>query len=112
MNTNVVAYGRFPVAIEQEQVDLITHQIDLFMDLLGLTQVDSFYELVKPMESPVLYENAIDACKEHDCALLTFSFVTLHPDESRAYHLVKQLQSDGIEVYFVHAESTIKMLLR
>ena len=112
MNTNVVSYGRFPVAIDQATVDMMTEQIDMFMDLLGLTEVDSYYELVKKHDKPRHLQQAVDACIEYECALLTFSLTTLNPDERVALHLVDMMKDDGIDVYFVHAESTIKTLLK
>ena len=112
MNTNVVSYGRFPMNIDQATVDMMTEQIDMFMDLLGLTQVDSFYELCRKHEPAKHLRDAVDACVEYECALLTFSLTTLNPDERVALHLVDMMKDDGIEVYFVHAESTIKTLLK
>lgn len=111
-NTNIVAYGRFPVDIDQKMVDDVAHQIDLFMDALGLTQIDSYYELVKTGEVAVLLQSAIDACFQNECSLLTFSLTTLHPDESTAMKIVNMLIHDNIQVYFVHAESTMKVLLQ
>ena len=112
MNTNVVSYGRFPMNIDQATVDMMTEQIDMFMDLLGLTEVDSFYELCRKHEPSKHLQDVIDACIEYECALLTFSLTTLNPDERVALHLVDMMKDDGIEVYFVHAESTIKTLLK
>jgi len=112
MNTNVVSYGRFPMNIDQTTVDMMTEQIDMFMDLLGLTEVESFYELCRKHEAPKHLKDAVDACIEYECALLTFSLTTLNPDERVALHLVDMMKDDGIEVYFVHAESTIKTLLK
>ena len=112
MNTNVVSYGRFPMNIDQATVDMMTEQIDMFMDLLGLTEVESFYELCRKHEAPKHLRDAVDACIEYECALLTFSLTTLNPDERVALHLVDMMKDDAIEVYFVHAESTIKTLLK
>ena len=98
--------------IDQTTVDMMTEQIDMFMDLLGLTEVESFYELCRKHEAPKHLQDAVDACIEYECALLTFSLTTLNPDERVALHLVDMMKDDGIEVYFVHAESTIKTLLK
>jgi predicted dehydrogenase len=98
--------------IDQTTVDMMTEQIDMFMDLLGLTEVDSFYELCRKHEAPKHLQDAVDACIEYECALLTFSLTTLNPDERVALHLVDMMKDDAIEVYFVHAESTIKTLLK
>jgi hypothetical protein len=106
----VVMYARFSADVEQEHIDAIKHEMDLFLDMIDAKLMAQKWEVLDTHEESPVIDYIIDECMRYGWSILTYDMNTLHPFKAGAISIIEDAAEDSVPIFFIDPESAMKSI--
>lgn len=109
--SKVVMYARFSPDANQEDVDNVKKEMDLFVSMIDAKLMKQHWEMLpKESESGIL-DYVIDECMRYGWNIITYDMSTLHGYVSGALSIIHDAAQDHVAIFFIEPKSALKSIM-
>jgi hypothetical protein len=106
----IVTYVRFSVDTDQEEVDRIKNEMNVFVGMIEARVMKQHWELLSKESESGILDYVIDECMRNGWNILTYDLKSVHQYVSGALSIIEDAAEDHVAIFFVDPKSALESI--
>ena len=106
----IVTYVRFSANTNQEEVDRIKNEMEVFVDMIDAKVMKQHWEILSKNSESGILDYVIDECMRYGWNILTYDLKSIHEYTSGALSILEDAAQDHVAIFFVDPKSALKSI--